>query len=63
MKLGLVIYSTEAEVLWNGFRLGVFALKAGDQAKAFLLANKVVSIQGRKRIRIQTNHSVRRVAF
>ena len=41
MKLGLVIYSTEAEVLWNGFRLGVFALKAGDQVKAFLLAKGV----------------------
>jgi uncharacterized protein involved in oxidation of intracellular sulfur len=41
MKLGLVIYSTDAEAIWNGFRLGVFALKAGDQAKAFLLAKGV----------------------
>jgi len=37
MKLGLVFYSTEAEALWNGFRLGVFALKAGDEVKVFLL--------------------------
>jgi uncharacterized protein involved in oxidation of intracellular sulfur len=41
MKLGLVIYSTDAETLWNGFRLGVFALKAGDKVKAFLLAKGV----------------------
>lgn len=41
MKLGLIIYSTDAEAVWNGFRLGVFALKAGDQARAFLLAKGV----------------------
>jgi uncharacterized protein involved in oxidation of intracellular sulfur len=41
MKLGLVIHSTDAEALWNGFRLGVFALKAGDEAKAFLFARGV----------------------
>ena len=43
MKLGLVIYSTDAETVWNAFRLGVFALKQGDQAKAFLLAQGVES--------------------
>lgn len=31
MKLGIVIYTTDAETAWNGFRLGVFALKQGDQ--------------------------------
>lgn len=41
MKLGIVIYSTDAEALWNGFRLGVFALKAGNQVKAFLLGKGV----------------------
>ncbi len=41
MKLGLIIYSTDPETVWNGFRLGVFALKQGDQAKAFLLAKGV----------------------
>lgn len=41
MKLGLVICSTDAEVLWNGFRLGVFALRAGDTVRAFLLARGV----------------------
>ena len=41
MKLGIVIYSTDAETVWNGFRFGVFALKQGDQAKAFLMAKGV----------------------
>lgn len=41
MKLGLVIYSTDAETLWNAYRLGVFALKQGDKVKAFLLAKGV----------------------
>lgn len=41
MKLGIVIYSTDSETVWNAFRLGVFALKQGDQAKAFLLAKGV----------------------
>jgi uncharacterized protein involved in oxidation of intracellular sulfur len=43
MKLGLIIYSTDPETVWNGFRLGVFALKQGDRAKAFLLAKGVES--------------------
>lgn len=41
MKLGIVIYSTDAEAIWNAFRLGVFALKQGDKVKAFLLAKGV----------------------
>lgn len=41
MKLGIVIYSTDAETVWNAFRLGVFSLKQGDQAKVFLLAKGV----------------------
>lgn len=41
MNLGLMIYSTDAESLWNGFRLGVFALKAGDKVRAFLFARGV----------------------
>ncbi len=41
MKLGIVIYSTDAETVWNAFRLGVFALKAGDSIKVFLLASGV----------------------
>lgn len=41
MKLGIVIYSTDAETVWNAFRLGVFALKQGDEVKVFLLAKGV----------------------
>ena len=41
MKLGLVIYSSDAETVWNAFRLGVFALKQGDELKAFLFAKGV----------------------
>ena len=41
MKLGIVIYSTDAETVWNAFRLGSFALKEGDEVKAFLLASGV----------------------
>lgn len=41
MKLGIIIYSTDAETVWNAFRLGVFSLKEGDKVKAFLLAKGV----------------------
>jgi uncharacterized protein involved in oxidation of intracellular sulfur len=41
MKLGIVIYSTDAETVWNAFRLGVFSLKQGDEVRAFLLAKGV----------------------
>ena len=43
MKLGIVIYSTDAETVWNAFRLGVFTLKQSDKVKAFLLAKGVES--------------------
>lgn len=41
MKLGIIIYSSDAETVWNAFRLGVFALKAGDAVSVFLLAKGV----------------------
>ena len=41
MKVGIVIYSTDAETVWNAFRLGVFSLKKGDEVRAFLLAKGV----------------------
>ena len=41
MKLGIIIYSTDAETVWNAFRLAVFSLKEGDKVKAFLLAKGV----------------------
>jgi peroxiredoxin family protein len=41
MKLGIVIYSNDAETVWNEFRLGNFAVNKGDEVKAFLLAKGV----------------------
>lgn len=41
MKLGIVIYSTDDETVWNAFRLGNFALDKGDSVRVFLLANGV----------------------
>ena len=41
MKLGIVIYSTDSESVWNAFRLGIFALGQGDDVKVFLLAKGV----------------------
>ena len=41
MKLGIVIYSDEAETVWNAFRLGIFSLKEKDEVKVFLLAKGV----------------------
>ncbi len=43
MKLGIVLYTTDAETAWNAFRLGLFALKQGDTVKTFLLAKGVES--------------------
>ena len=41
MKFGIVIYSGDAETVWNAFRLGIFALKKGDSVQVFLLAKGV----------------------
>ena len=41
MKLGIIIYSIDGEVVHNAFRLANFSLKEGDQVKVFLLASGV----------------------
>ncbi|MDZ7626079.1 MAG: hypothetical protein U5J96_16725 [Ignavibacteriaceae bacterium] len=41
MNFGIIIYSSDAETVWNAFRLGVFSLKEGDKVKTFLLAKGV----------------------
>lgn len=41
MKLGIIIYSTDAEAVWNGFRIGNLALQKEDDVKVFLLASGV----------------------
>lgn len=38
MKLGIVLQSNKPEHIWNAFRLSITALKAGHQAKVFLLS-------------------------
>jgi uncharacterized protein involved in oxidation of intracellular sulfur len=43
MKIGIVIYSNDAETVWNAFRYGNYALKEGDEVKTFLLAKGVES--------------------
>lgn len=41
MKLGIIMYSSDAEVVWNVFRFGNFSLKEGDTTKIFLMAKGV----------------------
>ena len=41
MKLGIIISQTEAETVWNAFRLGVFSLDQGDEVGVFLLGRGV----------------------
>ena len=41
MKLGIIIYSTDAEVVFNAFRLANFSLKEKDDVRLFLLASGV----------------------
>jgi len=41
MKLGIVIYSNNAETVWNAFRLGICSLKQKDVVKVFMLGKGV----------------------
>lgn len=43
MKLGIIISQTNAELVWNAFRLANFSVKAGDHVQVFLLAKGVTS--------------------
>ena len=44
MRLGIVVGTNEAEVVWNVFRFGVTALKANHEVNIFLI-NKGVEIE------------------
>ncbi len=44
MKIGIVISTNEAEVVWNAFRFGVTSLKANHEARVFLI-NRGVEIE------------------
>lgn len=41
MELGIIISQTNAELVWNAFRLANFSVKAGDHVRVFLLAEGV----------------------
>ena len=41
MKLGIILYSSDPETVWNAFRLGNFAIGKGDKVEVFLLAKGV----------------------
>ena len=41
MKLGIIVYSTDAEVVFNALRLANFSLKEKDEVRLFLLASGV----------------------
>ena len=41
MKLGIIIYCTDAELVFNAFRLANFSLKEKDEVRLFLLGSGV----------------------
>ena len=41
MKLGIIIYSVDAEAIWNAFRIANLSLTEKDEVKIFLLAKGV----------------------
>jgi sulfur relay (sulfurtransferase) complex TusBCD TusD component (DsrE family) len=43
LKLGLVIYSNDSEIVWNAFRFGNFALNQKDEVSVFQLGKGVES--------------------
>jgi uncharacterized protein involved in oxidation of intracellular sulfur len=43
MKLGIVIYASDAETVWNAFRLAILSRKQGDSTHVFLFAKGVTS--------------------
>jgi len=43
VKIGIIIYSNDPESVWNAFRLGNYAIKEGDEVKAFLSGKGVES--------------------
>jgi len=41
MKVGIIVYTDDAEAVWNAFRFGNFTLAMGDRVKIFLLGKGV----------------------
>ncbi len=44
MKIGIILGTNEAEVVWNALRFGITSLKANHETKVFLI-NKGVEIE------------------
>ena len=53
MKLGIIISTSEPELVWNAYRLANFALNEGDKVKIFLLARGVESESGNEKYNIK----------
>jgi len=43
VKIGIVIYSNDAETVWNAFRFCNYAVKEGDSVATFLIGKGVES--------------------
>lgn len=41
MKIGIIIYSNDAETVWNAFRFANFAIDKKDEVNIFLIAKGV----------------------
>jgi uncharacterized protein involved in oxidation of intracellular sulfur len=41
MKIGIIIFSSDPETVWNAFRYGNFALTEKDKVKVFLIGKGV----------------------
>jgi sulfur relay (sulfurtransferase) complex TusBCD TusD component (DsrE family) len=41
VKLGIIIYSNDAETVWNAFRFGNYAVNEGDSVATFLIGKGV----------------------
>ncbi len=53
MKLGIIINTSEPEIVWNAYRIANFSLKKGDNVKVFLLAKGVESEIGSEEYNIK----------
>jgi len=41
MKVGIIVYSNDSEIVWNALRFANLALSVGDEVKVFLLGEGV----------------------
>ena len=53
MKLGIIISTSEPEIVWNAYRLANFALNERNKVKVFLLAKGVESEAGSEKYNVK----------